>query len=277
MRKLWVVLAVVGVLAAGYSSSALSASIESGEKIVKSFLAKKYAVINITGDLTTDPILEFIYTNDNAFGKLKEDDIESICIFMKSKVKEAKNDPKPYIRIPQNAPIYMRAYTNAKNMCDDCWGISSKESTIILGDEAWDRSDSAKHAVSFSKLTHGKYAEWDGKDTRGNSKNDDKYILDKRMQLFTKKLSSEKIYADVLSRATASNNELKFNVNNNWYSITSKQKENIIKNAFMLWLNIGKLLGESGEDASMYSITILDSANIKIGTWDAIRGFKDGK
>ena len=273
MRKLWVVLSVVGVLVAG-ASSAFSASIENGEKIVKSFLAKKDAVINVTGDLTTDPILEFIYTNDKAFGKLKEDDIESICLFMRNKVKEAKRDPAPYIRIPKNAPIYMKAYTNAKNMCDDCWGISSKESTIILGDEAWDRSDSSKHAVSFSKLTHGRYGDWDGQDTRGTSVPDEKYILDKRMQIFTKKVSSETFYTEVLSRVTASIDELTFNVNNNWHAKTIQQKENIIKNAFSLWLNIGKMLGKNNEDASSYSITILDNNNIKTGSWDALRGFR---
>ena len=269
MKKILVSLMVLLI-----STHSFAASGETGKKLTEKFLSDKSAALLLYGGATPDPRLELIFTKIQAWEKLNQDEKESVCLFVKSLVQTAKKNPSPYINIPSSAPVYMRIVSNAKNMCDDCWGISSEQGGIVMGDEAWNRAEFKGNIKKFSAFSIDSPAmEGRGKDTRGKNTVSSSDVLQSRLKAFANKLSSEEYYS-VVSEVEATTAKITFFVTPLWERMTSSEKEEMIQRAFSLWLNIGSSMTGKKESPGDYHIDVcLKANNRKVATWNSLKGF----
>lgn len=257
---------------------AYPASPENGENLTQKFVKQKDAVILVYGGATGDPRLELIFTNLSKWTSLNQQDKESVCLYMKTLVDKAKENPAPYINIPSSAPIYLRIVNNAKNMCQDCWGISSNDGSLVMGDEAWSRAEFKGKSKKFSEFSSNRYENAAQVDTRGKNKLSKEDVLDKRTKLYTEKMSKEVYYNRLFRSVTADSNTLTLMATPAWLSLKPAEKNESVKRAFTLWLNIGAMLLSEREKPGDYTIIIRSTVdNRKLATWDELNGFKETK
>ena len=252
--------------------------IKRGEVLTKKFVKQKDATILIFGGATDDPRLELIFTNLSRWTALKQGDKESVCLYMKSIIGKAKANPAPYINMSSGAPIYQRIVNNAKNMCDDCWGVSSTDATLVMGDEAWSRAEFNENSKKFSEFSAGKHGSTGQRDTRGKNRISKEDVLDKRTKMYTGKMSKEVYYNRLFRSVSADINTLTLIASPAWLSLKPAEKSESVKRAFTLWLNIGGMLLSERENPGDYTIIIRSIVdNRKLATWDELKGFKEIK
>ncbi|MDR2819771.1 MAG: zinc ribbon domain-containing protein [Desulfovibrio sp.] len=252
-------------------------SIKRGKKLVKKYLDANQATLFCYGDLTNDPRLSFVFHKETTWKKITQVDKESICIYIKSLIPEAKSNPEKYIyKIPKGAPVYPMAVKNIRNMCLDCWDVSHNYGAFVIGDEAWARIEyKDEKSKSFSEFSNRKYSNVSQNkgDTRDNTKMSREEVFDHRMKQLIKKINTTDYYNSSIESISIGGDNILINVNDIWIHSVPKEREELIKNIFSFWTHTGKLSGIE-ENPSDYTIKIMCS-NKKVASWDGLRGFVD--